>query len=634
MKQVNAQTTLTEEIMVDCFAGGGGWSTGAELAMGMPVAIAINHDPDAILMHKTNHPFTEHYCESIYDVDPRKAVRGRPVGWAHFSPDCKHFSKAKGGKPVDKKIRGLAWVVLRWAALVRPRVISLENVEEFVTWGPVKRGRPVKARRGETFQRFIAQLEALGYRAEWRELRACDYGAPTIRKRFFLLARCDGKPIVWPTPSHGDPKSPEVQSGKRLPWRSAAEIIDWTLPCPSIFERQRPLAENTLRRVARGMDKFVLKNPSPYLVKFQQNSTGQGLNVPLDTVMAGAARFGMAKPYMVQVNHVGEGFRGQGLHEPLPTLTAKNGHGIATPYLAKYHGEKGAGDVQGQSLGGPLQTVDTSNRYELVAPVMAAVGQTGSNGDRTARVTEPIRTQVTKAEHCLVGATLAHIDKAYSGGYQSCGRPCEESLSTVTATDHNRLVTAQVVKLRGGNLGQAADIPLQTITAGGKHFCVAESFVTKYYGQGVGQGIAEALHTVTSHERYGEVRVRLEKLDGQSGPGRWPEIRSLLNQYAGYQMAEDEVLVLNIGGIDYIMVDIGLRMLCPRELYRAQGFPTDYIIEKDYTGRAYPKSKQVARCGNAVPPPFALALVLANWPERCRGAGFATMAALNEHIAV
>jgi len=307
-----AQINLLEEIIVDNFAGGGGASTGIELATGRPVTIAINHDPDAILMHKTNHPFTEHYQASVWDVDPREVCQGRPVGLLWASPDCKHFSKAKGGQPVDKNIRGLAWIVLRWAGTVAPRVIMLENVEEFQTWGPVRKGRPVKSKAGQTFRQWLSQLEALGYAVEWRELVAADYGAPTTRKRFFLIARCDGTPIVWPEPTHAPAGSPEVLEGKKKPWRSAAEVIDWSLPCPSIFDTreairekyglsaQRPLRPNTMRRVIRGVDKFSIKAPDPFLVV---------------------------------LNHAGE-FRGQLPAEPLQTITAKHGYGVAYPVIA------------------------------------------------------------------------------------------------------------------------------------------------------------------------------------------------------------------------------------------------------------------------------------------------------------
>ena len=303
---------INGELMVDNFAGGGGASTGMEMATGISVDIAINHDPEAIRMHKTNHPSTKHYCENVWDVDPIEVCKGRPVAIAWFSPDCKHFSKAKGGKPKDKNIRGLAWVACRWAGLVRPRVIMLENVEEFKTWGPLNRGHhPIKGKQGKTFEKFVQQLTDLGYEVQFRELVAADYGAPTTRKRFFLIARCDGRPVVWPEPTHAPADSPEVLAGKKLPWRSAAEIIDWSLPCPSIFDTreeirekyglsaQRPLRPNTMRRVARGVDKFVVKS---------------------------------ANPFLVVVNHAGE-FRGQEIEDPLQTITAKHGYGAASPAM-------------------------------------------------------------------------------------------------------------------------------------------------------------------------------------------------------------------------------------------------------------------------------------------------------------
>lgn len=254
-------------LYIDNFAGGGGASTGIELGLGRPVDIAVNHDPEAVAMHDINHPHTRHYCESVWDVDPRAITGGRPVDLCWFSPDCKHFSKAKGGTPVSKKIRGLAWVALRYAATVRPRVIMLENVEEFVTWGPITRdGRPCPQNKGRTFASFVNALRRHGYQVDWRELRACDYGAPTIRKRLFLIARRDGLPIVWPEPTHGDPASAEVKTKRLKPWRTAAEVIDWSIPCPSIFNRARPLAENTLRRIARGLQRYVIEAQQPFIV--------------------------------------------------------------------------------------------------------------------------------------------------------------------------------------------------------------------------------------------------------------------------------------------------------------------------------------------------------------------------------
>ena len=377
------------ELIVDNFAGGGGASTGIEMAVGRSVDIAINHDPDAIAMHRANHPHTRHYCEDVWQVDPSEACAGNPVGLAWFSPDCTHFSRAKGGKPVDKNIRGLAWVTIRWALKVRPRVIMLENVPEIRTWGPLGAdSKPIKERAGETFDGFIKALTAgiphdhpaftemcatleispdspeaagleqgLGYNAEYRILRSCDYGAPTTRTRFYLIARCDGKPIVFPPPTHGN--------GKGLkPYHTAAECIDWSIPAQSIFERDKPLAENTLRRIARGIEKFVINNPEPFIVT---------------------------------VNHSGEGFRGQKADEPLGTVTAKNGYGVVAPTLIQYHSETASDEVRGQELNEPLMTVDTSPRYALsVAHIMKNYGgnyQGAGSGAETFRYSYRARPQ-------------------------------------------------------------------------------------------------------------------------------------------------------------------------------------------------------------------------------------------------
>lgn len=600
------QINLLDEIIVDNFAGGGGASTGMELATGRVVDIAINHDPDAILMHRTNHPHTTHYQASVWDVDPVEVCRGRPVGLAWFSPDCKHFSKAKGGKPVDKNIRGLAWIVLRWAGTVRPRVIILENVEEFQTWGPVRKGKPVKKLTGQTFRKWLGQLRNLGYSVEWRELVAADYGAPTTRKRFFLIARCDGRPIVWPTPTHAPADSPEVKAGLRKPWRSAAEIIDWSLPTPSIFDTkesirekynltaQRPLRPNTMARVARGVDKFVIKTASPFLVV---------------------------------VNHSGE-FRGQDPGEPLQTVTAKHGYGVASPLLApwtvtnttnstghpasepvdtartgggggqmflsaslvQYHTEQGE-RVRGQGLDAPLLTVDASNRYGLSAVCLEKYYGTATGQDAG----EPLHTITAKDREGVVAASLS---KFYGG---VVGAEMSQPLPTVTSIDHNAVQMAHMVKLKGTNLGGPVSEPVQTITAGGGHF--------------------------------GVVTTMVAPVSPEADLKNWPKIRELLNTYCGYGLKEDEVILFQIAGGLYFMADIGLRMLTPRELYRANGFPDDYIIDRDYTGKEYGKAKQVARCGNAVPPPFATALVRANLPEWC-GQTITTMEELEKAVAV
>lgn len=329
MKQLN----LFREIIVDNFAGGGGASTGIEMATGLSVDIAINHDPAAIEMHKVNHPDTEHYCESVWEVDPQEATKGRPVALCWFSPDCKHFSKAKGGKPVEKKIRGLAWVAVRWAATVRPRVIILENVEEFQTWGPLtKDGLPDPKKKGSTFRSFVRGLQRQGYEVEWKELRACDYGAPTIRKRLFLIARRDGRPIVWPKPTHGDPNSMAVEKGILKPWRTAAEILDWSLETPSIFNRKKPLSENTLRRIARGIQRFVIESKKPFVLGDLGNSLiqmGYGypknrqvldLKKPLGTITEGGNKFDIATSHLIKLR--GTCKDGQPVTKPIPTITA------------------------------------------------------------------------------------------------------------------------------------------------------------------------------------------------------------------------------------------------------------------------------------------------------------------------
>jgi len=544
---------INGELIVDNFAGGGGASTGIEMATGHSVDIAINHDPEAIKMHKTNHPYTKHYCESVWDVDPVKACNGHPVGLAWFSPDCKHFSKAKGGKPKDKNIRGLAWVALRWAGLVRPRVIMLENVEEFKTWGPLnRRHHPIKSKQGQTFRKFVKQFEDLGYEVQFRELSAADYGSPTMRKRFFMIARCDGKSICWPEPTHGPQNSEAVASGLIQPYVGAYTQIDFNLPCPSIFESaaeikekyglraQRPLAENTMKRIARGLQKFVLDNPEPFIVQCNHGGERrtQDIKDPMPTI-TGKHGFGIVKPYMVQIGQTGfTQDRSKDICEPLTTIVSKNEHCLITPTLIQYHSETGANEVRGQELNEPIMTVDGSNRYGLVAAFISKFR--GSN----------------------------------TGGKSN------DPLPTITAGgNHNALCAAYIMQQQGKSVGTDIKNPLNTITAGGMgHMLEVRAFLIKYYGQGIGQDIREPLDTIPTHDRFG---------------------------------------LVTIAGIDYAIVDIGLRMLEPKELYGCQGFPKDYIIDRDHTGKTYKRSEQVKRCGNAVCPPIPAALVKENLQELC-----------------
>ncbi len=542
------------ELVIDNFAGGGGASTGIELATGYSVDIAINHDPEAIRMHKANHPNTKHYCENVWVVDPVKACNGHPVGLAWFSPDCKHFSKAKGGKPKDKNIRGLAWVACRWAGLVRPRVIMLENVEEFKTWGPLNRGHhPIKSKQGKTFEKFVQQLNDLGYEVQFKELIAADYGAPTMRKRFFMIARCDGKPIVWPKPTHASADSEEVKAGLLKPYVGAYTQIDFSRPCPSIFDTSeeikekygiravRPLATKTMERIARGLKKFVLDNPEPFII--QCNHGGErrpnDIREPMPTI-TGKHGYGIVEPYMVQIGQTGfSKDRSKDVREPLTTIVSKNEHCLISSTLIQYHSETAQGEVRGQTIKDPIMTVDGSNRYGLVT---------------------------------------SFLHKYYDGGYKGAGENIKNPLPTVTAWDHNSVVTANLIQMNNHCDGRDMRDPIPTITAGDGHFGEVRAFLIKYNGQGTGQDINEPLDTVTSRDRFG---------------------------------------LVTIDGTDYQIVDIGLRMLEPRELYGCQGFPADYIIDHDYTGKTYPRSEQVRRCGNAVCPPIPAALVRANLPELC-----------------
>lgn len=657
---------MKRELIVDNFAGGGGASTGIELAIGRSVDIAINHDEHAIAMHETNHPETLHYCESVFDIDPEVATAGQPVGLAWFSPDCRHFSKAKGSKPVKKEIRGLAWIVIRWALKVRPRVMMLENVEEFKTWGPLiadEEGneRPCPKRSGETFATFVGMLTCgvdadhpalaeccevlgievggdehrllvtgLGYDLDYRELRACDYGAPTIRKRFFMVMRCDRETITWPEQTHGDPKSLDVQTGNRKPWRTAAECIDWSIPCPSIFERKRPLAENTMKRIARGIDRFVINSPMPFIVKCNHTSTkttydcfrGQPLNEPLQTITK-THGYAIVAPHITKFR---TGATGQECDEPISTITAGssdrpggNGHAMGmveatlTPFIAGAGGPKYS--AKPRSAEQPMHTLCITNHACLVAPVIARIGQTGFGGDRMAYdAGKPLTTVTTKAEHLLVAPIIARqfgnsvghgadepngtitaggggksqlvsafLAKHFGGNYTGPGADLVEPAHTVTTVDHHALVTSNLIKMRGTNTGQEVTTPIQTVTAGGNHFGEVRAFLLKYYGnEKEGVNLTDPLHTVTTNDRFGLVTVE---------------------------------------GIDYQIVDIGMRMLQPHELYAAQGFPAWYVIDQNYRGEKYAKDKQVARCGNAVPPPFAEALVRANLPEMCQARG-------------
>lgn len=592
------QINIFDEIIVDNFAGGGGASTGIELALGRPVDIAINHDPAAIAMHKANHPFTEHYCESVWDVNPEEVCRGRKVALMWLSPDCKHFSKAKGGKPVEKHIRGLAWIAVRWAATVKPRVIILENVEEFKTWGRIDRntGKPDVAHKGETFRSFVNALKHHGYAVEWRELRACDYGAPTSRKRLVLIARCDGKPIVFPKPTHG--------KGRGLkPYRTAAEIIDWTLPCPSIFARQKPLVEATLRRIARGLDKFVIRAEKPFIVPI-----GYG-------------------------EREGQKPRVQDIDEPVSTVVSTVKQNVVEPYLTKFN------DVsKGQAIDTPLDTIMAgATRFAKVDSVLTPFVEQANFDNTPISAAEPLSTATGVNKHRLVTPKLSpFIEQAFGGTYEGNGANADSPLPTVTATDHNKLVSAYISKYYGGTYdgaGSGADEPLHTVTVEERH-AVAGAFLSHFYkGNGSAQGSAadEPVPTVMGNNKASVVTAKLTPADLKCNEfGHWAEIRAILNRYVGYTLADDEILLFRIHDNVYFLSDIGMRMLTPRELYLAQGFPADYQIEFDYNGKPYSKKEQVARCGNAVCPPLAEAVVRANLPEYAARRTITTMEELEK----
>ena len=539
MTQLKTQIDIFDEIIVDNFAGGGGASTGIELAAGRPVAIAINHDPDAILLHKTNHPYTEHLQASVWDVDPVEVCRGRPVGLAWFSPDCKHFSKAKGAALRDRKIRGLAWIVLRWAGTVRPRVIMLENVEEFQTWGPVRKGKPVKKHAGKTFKQFIKQLEDLGYVVEYRESVAADYGAPTTRKRLTLIARCDGKPIVWPERTHAPRDSEEVKSGKFLPWRSAAQIIDWTLPSYSIFDSKqqikerygvnaiRPLADNTLRRVIRGVDKFTIKSGNPFIVQQKFQNAAQDITKPLTTVTAVGSHevaTPVLEPFGVECNHSGGGHT-KDIRMPLNTVTGKHTGGVAAANLIQYHTEQ-TENARVSGFDKPIQTVDASNRYGLAS---AQLVEYYGNGNPLG-VQEPMHTVTAHDREAVV---CAHIDKYFNGEYKGCGDKAGDPLSTVTALPRHGLCSAHIQKFFGGVIGQETTEPMPTVTAV-DHNALCAAHVAEFKGQDIGQSAHNPLRTITaSAGEFAECRAVLAKVEPGRDLGRWPEIRKLLNQYCG-----------------------------------------------------------------------------------------------------
>lgn len=516
-------------LIIDCFAGGGGASVGIEMALGRPVDIAINHDPQAILIHKTNHPQTLHLTEDIFKVDLEKYVQGQHVALMWASPDCTSHSKAKGGQPRKQGLRILPWAVYKHAKKILPDVIIMENVEEIQQWGPLdENGRPIPERKGEKYQKFISSMQSLGYDFDSRELVAADYGAPTTRKRWYAIFRRDGKPIVWPEPTH----SKTGTDGKKK-WVPVSSILNFSDLGKSIFGRKKPLAENTMRRTARGLEKFVFNNPEPFII---------------------------------QVNHSGGNFRGQSIHDPMPTITQKHGFGVITPvevpFIDKTYGGnyKGAGSGMNQ----PVSTITTVDHNRLITPLLIQYhSETTKNGVRGQTVTDPLQTIDTSNRYGLV---IAFLEKFYKSG---TGQSLAEPIHTIT-TSPGHFGQVSVLAVDWKEL-QEAGVDEETAQ---KATWVSQ-FIMEYYGRGVGQNIREPLHTIVTKDRFALITVL---------------------------------------GNEYVILDIFLRMLTPEELKLAQGFPQDYIIDRDYNWRKYPVCEQVKRIGNSVVPVMAKALVKANCP--------------------
>lgn len=539
--------SLVDEATIDAFAGGGGASTGIEAAyrdLGLDevIDVAVNHDDDALAMHAANHPKTLHVREDVFKVNMRRLVGRRLVRLLWLSPDCKHFSKAKGGKPVEKRIRGLAWVAVKWAKQLKPRVIALENVEEFQDWGPLIKTAggwyPDPARKGQTFDRFINQLRALGYRIEWRELRACDYGAPTIRKRLFVICRRDKAPIVWPKPTHG--------KGLR-PYRTAAECIDFNLGCRSIFDRERPLADATLRRIARGTRRYVVDDADPFIVNMAHGGKVEPIGAPVSTIATekGGCR-AVVVPTLIQTGYgerPGQAPRVPGLRKPLGTLVDGGKHALVTAFLAQHNTMPGGAPHPGHDARKPVSTIS--------------------------------------------------------------GKGAQQ-----------QLVTSHLVKLKGTcRDGGRVTEPAPTIQAGGLHHGEVRAFLVKYFSSAVGQRLNDPAATLTALPRLGLLQAEIAPLSAALVE-RARKVADLLRKYGEWD--EREFVTVEVHGAIYVVVDLAMRMLTPRELARAQGFPDSYVIDRGADGRVLTKSAQVRMIGNSVSPPIAKALVYAQFAAEVR----------------
>lgn len=632
-------------LIVDSFAGGGGASTGIEMALGRSPDIAINHNAAALALHEANHPQTLHLSENVYKIDPLDYLRGAHVGLGWFSPDCKHFSKAKGGKPVERNIRDLAWIIPGWIERIQKSggkvdVVILENVEEFQDYGPLietARGLlPDPERKGEYFKKWCRKIRSLGGKIEWRELRACDYGAPTIRKRFFAVIRFDGQPIVWPKATHGAPSDPDVIAGRKLAWRTAAEIIDWSLPCPSIFDTSeqimekhglravRPLADNTMARVARGMKRYVLDAERPFLVNLTHGGRVEAVDEPFKTI-TGAHRGEKAvvSPHLASYysHDKGRSERVSEIDGPLATVVTENRHAQIAPSVIRFN--TGA---TGQDAREPLSTI-TANSFikrpggaaplGVIAPTLVQVGYGERSGQapRSLDIDRPLGTVVAGGtKHALATALIARDFGT------STGHGLDEPAHTVMPEGQgkSRLITAYMAqhnndsRREGGvNPGRSMGEPVSTVTQTGSQQSVVAPYLQAYYGTGDGGEENQPVRTVTTKDRHGHVEAVLDVPPfSPAQADRAREVAACLRSYGFWD--EREFVTIEAGRVVYVIVDIGMRMLVPRELYLAQGFPADYKIERGNNGELFSKSVQVSCCGNSVSPPVAGALVAAN----------------------
>lgn len=649
-------STQDDEIVVDFFCGGGGAGTGLEMGLGRAVNVAKNHSPQAISMHTVNHPGAVHYTTDVFEGDPDTECGGKAVGWFHMSPDCTHHSQAAGGQPRKREIRNLSWIGLKWAGKKKPRVISLENVKQILQWGPLiaKRckstGRVMKLggaiaepgevvpvhqqflvpdpkRRGQTWAVFVAELQRLGYAVEWRVIKACDFGAPTSRERLFMIARCDGQPIVWPEPTHA--KNPAKGQKK---WRTAAECIDWTIPSKSIFDRAKPLAPATLRRIAKGMKKFVIDAADPFIVPIANWSgeSVQSAHDPLRTVTSWprGGSFAMASPIIAPATHQGSD-RINDPHAPLPTVTCANRGELTliSPVLVgaggpQYSGKPAAID---QRAG----TLMTQNHRAIAAAALVQLGNGDKPGSppRSADLAQPLGTiMASGGKYGIATAFMAQMN----GGFNTTdAKSIEDPMTTVTNTgSQQQLVTANLVHLRGNCDARDAADPLHTISAGGTHHGLVTAFMERQFGASVGQAVDEPAPTITAGGGGKSSLVELQlSPEVEAGALR---IAAFLISYNGTEnmstadapaptiTTKDRLglVTVTIKGTPYVIVDICLRMLQPAELYKAQGFPADYIISHGADGKPFTKTQQVHMCGNSVSPPPMAALARANDPWR------------------